>query len=161
MPIAVTNDGIPAHAVRLSGAPVRRGDLALSFAESSASSVEVLVEGKAFYPPMLEDIAAATSSVHINQFGFRPGVVGDAFADALVAKAGEGVPVRLVVDRQGSDPEGGSRALLRAARRSGRRGLRRSGDEACGRLPGPLGSDGAPRLEHRRARATSTIARSP
>ena len=143
MPIAVTNDGIPAHAVRLSGAPVRRGDLALSFAESSASSVEVLVEGKAFYPPMLADVAAATSSVHINQFGFRPGVVGDAFADALVAKAGEGVPVRLVVDRQGSDPEGGSRAFYER--------LAAAGVEVCvvratkvRSAAGTLGSDGAP-----------------
>jgi cardiolipin synthase A/B len=69
------------------------------------------VEGTNFYPPMLEDIASASSSVHINQFGFRPGVVGDAFAEALIAKAAEGVPVRLVVDRQGSDPERSTRAF--------------------------------------------------
>ena len=87
MPTAVTNDGIPAHARRLATGLVGRRDLALASAESSASSVEVLVEGKAFYPPMLADVAAASSSVHINQFGFRPGVVGDAFAEALVAKA--------------------------------------------------------------------------
>jgi cardiolipin synthase len=111
MPIVVPNDGIPAHARRLASEPVQRADLALAFSESGASSVEVLVEGKTFYPPMLADVASATSSVHINQFGFRPGVVGDAFADALVAKAAEGVPVRLVVDRQGSDPEGGSQAF--------------------------------------------------
>ncbi len=73
--------------------------------------MEVHVEGRNFYPPMLEDIASASSSVHINQFGFRPGVVGEAFAEALLAKAAEGVPVRLVVDRQGSDPEESSRAL--------------------------------------------------
>lgn len=60
---------------------------------------------------MLEDIEAAESSVHINQFGFRPGLVGEAFADTLVAKANEGIPVRMVVDRQGSDPEGGSQEL--------------------------------------------------
>jgi cardiolipin synthase len=105
------NDGIPAHARRLASEPVQRADLALAFSESGASSVEVLVEGKTFYPPMLADVASATSSVHINQFGFRPGVVGDAVADARVAKAAEGVPVRLVVDRQGSDPEGGSQAF--------------------------------------------------
>ena len=58
---------------------------------------------------MLADIASASSSVHINQFGFRPGLVGDRFAAALIAKAQEGVPVRLIVDRQGSDPERGSR----------------------------------------------------
>jgi cardiolipin synthase len=78
---------------------------------SAASSAEVLVEGTSFYPPMLDDIAAATSSVHITQFGFKPGVVGDVFGDALVTKAAEGVPVRLVVDNRGSAPDKGSRGL--------------------------------------------------
>ncbi len=143
MPIVVPNDGIPAHARRLASEPVRRGDLALAFSESSASSVEVLVEGKTFYPPMLADIASATSSVHINQFGFRPGVVGDAFAEALVAKAAEGVPVRLVVDRQGSDPERGSQGLYER--------LTGAGVEVCvvratkaRSASGPLGGGGAP-----------------
>ena len=52
-----------------------------------------------------------SSSVHINQFGFRPGLVGDRFAEALIAKAREGVSVRLIVDRQGTDPERGSKEL--------------------------------------------------
>ena len=108
---AIASTELRHHAERLLRAPVRRGELAMGFDESSASSVEVLVEGRSFYPPMLADIAAASSSVHVNQFGFRPGEVGDAFAEVLVAKAREGVPVRLVVDRQGSDPEGGSRAF--------------------------------------------------
>ena len=34
--------------------------------------------------------------------------MGDRFAEVLVAKAAEGIPVRLVVDRRGSDPERGS-----------------------------------------------------
>ena len=108
---AVPSDGLAAHAERLLAAPVPRSALALAFPESSASSAEVLVEGESFYPRMLADIAAASSSIHINQFGFKPGEIGDAFAEALVAKALEGVRVRLVVDNQGSDPEGGSQAL--------------------------------------------------
>ena len=119
-----------------------RGALALAFSESTASSVEVLVEGNNFYPPMLEDIASASSSIHINQFGFRPGDVGDAFADALIGKAAEGVPVRLVVDRQGSDPERSSLALYDR--------LTDAGIQVCvvratkARAPfGPLGGDGA------------------
>ena len=122
--------------------PVERSALALAFSESSASSVEVLVEGLAFYPRMLEDIRAATSSVHINQFGFRPGVVGDEFAEALIARATAGVPVRLVVDRQGSDPEGSTRELYDR--------LVQAGVEVCvvratkARVPtGPLGRGGA------------------
>jgi cardiolipin synthase len=132
------------QALGLLSRPVSRRELQLAFAESSASSVDVHVEGRNFYPPMLEDIRAATSSIHINQFGFRPGVVGDAFADALLAKAAEGVPVRLVVDRQGSKPEEDSRALYER--------LTAAGIEVCvvratkPRAPvGPLGGDGATR----------------
>ena len=120
--------------------------LSMAFEESSASSAEVLVEGRSFYPPMLEDIASASSSVHINQFGFRPGVVGDRFAEALVAKAAEGVPVRLVVDRQGSDPERGSQAFYER--------LTAAGVEVCvvrATKPrvqvGPLGDGGGDALE--------------
>jgi len=107
----VANEQIREHAERLVTKPVARAGLALGFSESSAADVEVLVEGSSFYPRMLDDLAAATSSIHINQFGFRPGIIGESFAEALAAKAREGVVVRLVVDRQGSDPERGSREL--------------------------------------------------
>ena len=80
------------RAERLLRSRVRRSDLALEFDETVASSVEVHVEGRNFYPPMLADIAAATSSVHINQFGFRPGVVGERFAEALLAKSRAAFP---------------------------------------------------------------------
>ncbi|HEX2292153.1 MAG TPA: phosphatidylserine/phosphatidylglycerophosphate/cardiolipin synthase family protein [Gaiellaceae bacterium] len=110
-PPPLSEGGLRDRAQRFVERPVALGDLSLAFEESRASSVEVHVEGRNFYPPMLEDIDGAASSIHINQFGFRPGVVGEAFADALVAKAQAGVPVRLVVDRQGSKPEEDSRAL--------------------------------------------------
>ena len=139
--IAVPNDGLREHAERLLTSPVSRSDLALAFEESIASTAEVLVEGKSFYPPMLEDLASATSSIHINQFGFRPGIVGDRFAEALVEKAKEGIPVRLVVDRQGSDPEGGTKQLYDR--------LCAAGAQVCvvratkpRALTGPLGGDG-------------------
>lgn len=116
----------------------------MGFSPSRASSAETLVEGRFFYPRMLEDIASASSSVHVNQFGFRPGLVGDAFADALVEKAAEGVPVRLVVDRNGSDPEEGTREFYRR--------LTSGGVEVCvvrATKPrvavGPLGDGGATR----------------
>jgi cardiolipin synthase A/B len=82
--------------------PVELADLALAFDESAASTAEVHVGGKSFFPPMLEDIASATSSVHVNQYGFRPGAIGEQFATTLLAKAAEGIPVRLVVDGAGS-----------------------------------------------------------
>ena len=85
--------------------------LALAFEETTATSASVHVEGRNFYPPMLHDIASATSSIHVNQFGFRPGEIGEAFASTLLAKAAQGVRVRMVVDRQGSDPDRSSRAF--------------------------------------------------
>ena len=140
--IPVPNDRIREHADRLLAGPVDRRDLALAFDESSAASADVHVEGRNFYPPMLEDIRSATSSVHINQFGFRPGVVGEAFADALTAKAAEGVKVRLVVDSNGTDPEQGSRELYER--------LTSAGIEVCvvratklRSATGPLGTQGA------------------
>jgi cardiolipin synthase A/B len=103
--VHVPNDRHREHARGLLTATrVDRHDLALAFEESCVTTAEVLVEGRSFYPPMLADIEAATSSVHINQFGFRPGKVGDLFAQALGEKARSGVPVRLVVDEQGSHP---------------------------------------------------------
>src|SRR4051812_20643762 len=107
--IPVSNKALRSHAEELLARSVHLADLALAFDESSAASAEVLVEGEQFYPPMLADIESATTSLHINQFGFRPGVVGDRFAEALMRKAAEGVPVRLVVDRQGSAPEEAAR----------------------------------------------------
>src|SRR5262249_30977498 len=91
----------------------------LAFDETVAETAEIHVEGRNFYPPMLDDIAAASSSVHIDQFGFRPGTIGEQFATVLLAKRAEASPVRPVVDSQGSDRDGSSREFyerLHAAR---------------------------------------------
>src|SRR6187551_1646577 len=104
-------DALPDRARQLLRQDVRLRDLALRFEETTADTAEVHVEGRNFYPPMLADIRSASSSVHVNQFGFRPGSIGEAFAEVLLAKAAEGVPVRLVVDRQGSDPDRKSQAF--------------------------------------------------
>ena len=142
--VAVPNERLREHAERLVAHPVSLRQLAVQFSESTASSVDVLVEGRTFYPRLLEDIASASSSVHINQFGFRPGVVGDRFSTVLAAKAAAGIPVRLVVDRQGSDPERGSRAFYER--------LTAAGVEVCvvratkpRAASGPLGDPGSTR----------------
>jgi cardiolipin synthase len=140
-PPRIPDAAIREHARRLAAEPVELRDLALAFDESRATTTDVLVEGTSFYPRMLEDVAAAGSSVHVIQFGFKPGTVGNEFAAALAAKAREGVHVRLVVDAQGSAPERGSRALYER--------LVAAGGEICvnralrPRVPtGPLGSAG-------------------
>jgi len=99
------------RAERILRQPVRLADLALAFEETAASTAEVHVGGANFFPPILEDIGSATSSVHVNQFGFKPGAIGERFASALLDKASEGVSVRLVVDSVGSRPDGASRKL--------------------------------------------------
>jgi len=106
---AVGDSPLRARAEDLLARPPNRASLALAFPVTRATSAEVLVAGTSFYPPMLDDIASATSSVHINQFGFKPGLVGDVFAEALLAKAADGIRVRLVVDNRGSAPDKGSR----------------------------------------------------
>lgn len=158
--IAVPNDALRAHAERLLTAPrVETRELALEFEESSASSAELHVEGRNFYPPMLADIAGASSSVHINQFGFRPGKVGDRFAEALMAKARSGVPVRLVVDENGSHPYDASRDFYEELAVSGVEVLVTQGTKL--RVPsGPIGASHRPvrwnlgalgHIDHRKA----------
>jgi cardiolipin synthase len=139
--IEVPNDRLREHAEGLVNGAVTRASLALAFAESEAADVALLVEGRSFYPPMLEDIASATSSVHINQFGFRPGIIGGEFADALVAKALEGISVRLVVDNQGSDPDGASRAHYERLAAAGVQVCVVRATKPRARF-GPLGADG-------------------
>ena len=87
-------------------------DLARAWAPSTASGVEVMPEGRVFYPRMLEDISGATSSIHIMQYGFNPGVIGDQFAPVLMEKARAGIPVRIVLDALGSHAYFGSRRFF-------------------------------------------------
>ena len=79
---------VRAHAERVLREPVRLADLALAFDETVASTVDVQVEGRNFFPPMLRDIGSASSSIHINQFGFRPGAIGEQFATRAAGKGG-------------------------------------------------------------------------
>ncbi len=77
-------------------------DLAISFAPSSATFVQPLLHGSHYFPPMLADIEAATSSIHLLMYGFQAGEIGTRFKDVLIAKAAAGVEVRLSVDEIGS-----------------------------------------------------------
>jgi cardiolipin synthase len=54
------------------------------------------------FPPMLEAIAAAQSSVHFATFIYRSGEVPETFAAALIAAARPGVTVRTVLDSEGA-----------------------------------------------------------
>ncbi len=114
-------DELRARAEPLVRAPVELGDLALVFEETTAATVDVHVEGRNFFPLILDDIRAATSSVHINQYGFRPGTIGEEFAGVLLAKAAEGVAVRRRRRPRRLAPRQVGRLLRAAAGRRGRR----------------------------------------
>jgi len=91
---------------------VGQRDLAIGFEPTRAAAPALFVEGAQFYPSMLDDLRAATSSIHIVEFGIRPGAVAERFAKVLKEKAAAGLPVRVIVDARGSRPDGESRELF-------------------------------------------------
>jgi cardiolipin synthase A/B len=101
------------HAERSAAAArVIHADLARSWAPTTANDVEVMPEGKTFYPRMLADIVDAQSSIHIMQYGFNPGVIGDQFTPVLEQKARDGVKVRIILDALGSHAWFGTKNML-------------------------------------------------
>ena len=111
-PDAITDDIAQGVAVEIAALErVGRDDRVMAFAPSVATSVEPYLHGRRYFPPMLEAIAGATSSVHLLIYGFQAGEIGTTFRDALVARAQAGVEVRLAVDAVGSAIDFGSKAL--------------------------------------------------
>ena len=79
------------------------------------NAVEVFQNG-AFFDALLADIDAARRTVHFETFLWKDGRLGRRLADALAAKALEGVKVRLVLDAVGCKKIGADAlAKLRAA----------------------------------------------
>ena len=64
--------------------------------------VEILTNGDAFYPRMLEAIHNARETVNMECYIFKKGVIGDQFIEALCERAKAGVRVTLVMDAIGS-----------------------------------------------------------
>ncbi len=58
----------------------------------------LLVDGGSFFPAMLQAIAHARHSVHLELYLFESGRLADRFIDALSAAAGRGCAVRLLLD---------------------------------------------------------------
>ena len=64
--------------------------------------IEVLNNGDAFYPAMLEAVNGAEESITIEAYIYWAGDVGRQFAEALAAKAASGVRVKILLDAVGS-----------------------------------------------------------
>jgi cardiolipin synthase len=64
--------------------------------------VEVLQNGDQFFPALFRDIAAAKESIHIETYVWWRGEICKRVADALAARARQGIEVRLTLDAIGS-----------------------------------------------------------
>jgi cardiolipin synthase len=87
-------------------------DVGVSFAWSTAATIDPWPEGKNFYPRIFDDVEHATSSVNIIMFGWREGEVGTRLANLLVEKMKQGVAVKIIVDRAGSKPFSNAQAMF-------------------------------------------------
>ena len=66
------------------------------------NAIEILTNGTAFYPAMLEAIASARESISMECYIFKRGEIGDRFSRALSDRARAGVRVNVVLDFIGS-----------------------------------------------------------
>ena len=69
---------------------------------TSATDVELLIDGHAKYTKLLEDIAQAKSHIHLEYYIYAADEVGSLIRDALIERVRAGVTVRLLVDALGS-----------------------------------------------------------
>ena len=70
------------------------------------NSFEILDNGDAFYPRMLEDVRSAAASIAMEAYIFWAGNIGMTFAQALAERARAGVRVMVLLDAVGSSSIG-------------------------------------------------------
>lgn len=68
------------------------------------NSLEVLQNGDGFFPRLLDDVAAAERSIHIESYVWWKGDICRRVAEALAARARDGLEVRLLLDAVGAAP---------------------------------------------------------
>jgi cardiolipin synthase A/B len=68
----------------------------------AGNHVEILTNGDAFYPAMLDAIRCATETINMECYIFKQGEIGDLFIESLSERARAGVRVTLVMDAIGS-----------------------------------------------------------
>lgn len=66
------------------------------------NNVEIFTDGQSKFDRLIEDIAAARHSINLEYYIFNDDKTGRRVAEALIAKAKEGIPVRLIYDHVGS-----------------------------------------------------------
>lgn len=71
-------------------------------APTTATRVDLLIDGAAKYTALLAEIAKAREHIHLQYYIYLPDRTGTALRDALVERARAGVKVRLLLDAVGS-----------------------------------------------------------
>ena len=84
----------------------RLGQALTDLPPTTATRVDLLVDGAAKYTALLEAVATAREHVHLEYYIFQPDRTGTALRDALVERARAGVEVRLLLDAVGSSGTG-------------------------------------------------------
>lgn len=84
---------------------------------TTGNHVEILQDAAAFYPRMVEDMKAARRSIHHQYYIWRSDEFCQTLKEILIAKAKEGVKVRVLYDPLGSQTM--SRAYVRELRAAG------------------------------------------
>ncbi len=69
---------------------------------TTATRVELLIDGAAKYRRLLAEVAGAREHVHLEYYIYQPDRTGTALRDALIERARAGVKVRLLLDAVGS-----------------------------------------------------------
>jgi len=65
------------------------------------NAVEIYTDGYQYFPALLREIAQAKEHIHLEYFIFEDDPLGRLIADALIAKAKQGVEVRVIYDDVG------------------------------------------------------------
>ena len=73
-------------------------NMALPFKDNK---IDIFIDGYAFFPELLKDIAAARHHIHLDLYIMEDDALGHLVADALKDKARQGVEVRLIYDDVG------------------------------------------------------------
>jgi cardiolipin synthase len=84
--------------------PTMAGATGVPFARGNR--LDILNNGDAFYPAMLEAIEQAQLSIIIEAYIYWAGDIGRTFAEALASRAREGVKVKILLDAVGSSTIG-------------------------------------------------------
>jgi len=63
--------------------------------------VDIYTDGYQFFPALLQEISKARSHIHVDMYIFADDALGTLIADALIAKAREGVEIRVIYDDVG------------------------------------------------------------